>query len=122
METVKVLVGKVVVSSGGVTSDTTRNVVFEAEELAELRQAGTGRNGGPTDTRGTIQTLYKTSDGRLIVHVEEWSHWQGEPNVYTLQEVNEADLTGDGAFALLGQEAGGEFGRPLTLDEAIENV
>jgi hypothetical protein len=49
--------------------------------------------------------------------VEDWSRWQGEPNTYDLLEVTEADLGPNGRFEALGREAG--FGRPLTLDEAL---
>ena len=76
-----------------------------------------GRDGGITSTRGTTQTLYRTADGRLVVHVREWSHWQGEPDVYTLREVTAEDLSVNGRFEALGREAG--MGHALTLDEAL---
>lgn len=116
MEKQKVLIGSVTVGNSGVTLDTTRQVEFVGEKLAELRQAGTHK-GGVTDTRGTTEALYKADDGRLIVHTEAWSRWQGEPNTYHLQEVTEADLQGNGRFAALGREAG--LGGPLTLAEAL---
>jgi len=118
MEQIKVLVGSVQSgSSGTVTRDTTREVVFQGEKLGDYHEPGIGRDGNPTDTRGTVETLYRAEDGRLIVHVRDWSHWQGEPTVYSLHEVTEADLQGDGRFAALGRECG--YGRPLTLDEAL---
>jgi len=119
METVTLRIGSVQSSSSGTaTLDTTQDVEFEGELLAEYSEPGTGRDGGPTDTRGTTTKLYRASDGRLIVHVKDWSHWQGEPTTYTLHQVTEGDLTGRGQFAALGREAG--YGRPLSLDEALQ--
>jgi hypothetical protein len=116
METVRLEVGTLTVGNN-VRLDTRKPVEFEGEELAALRTAGTGRDGKLTDTRGIVETLYKAGDGRLVVHVEEWSHWQGEPSTYTLHEVSEADLQPGGCFEDIGAEAG--YGRPLTLDEAV---
>lgn len=118
MATIEVQIGTVNTLSGGRRVDNLRTVQFEGEELASRTEYGSGRDGGPTDTRGTTETLYRAADGRLIVHVKEWSHWQGEPTTNTLREVTAADLDPTGAFALLGDEAG--MGRALTLDEALE--
>ena len=117
MKQVTVQVGSVVTGSSGQTNDSRRDVAFEAEELATRIEYGEGRDGGITDTRGTTETLYKCPDGRLVVHVKEWSHWQGEPNVYTLREVTAEDLSVNGHFEALGSAAG--MGRALTLDEAL---
>jgi len=117
---ITVLVGSVVAGSSGQVNDDTKEVEFEGEELASRTEYGLGRGGGITDSRGVTETLYKTSDGRLVVHVKDWSHWQGEPNTYTLHEVTEADLSATGGWAALGAEAG--MGRPLTLDEAIKEL
>ena len=117
MKQVTVQVGSVVTGSSGQTNDSRRDVTFEAEELATRTEYGEGRDGNITDTRGTTETLYKCADGRLVVHVKEWSHWQGEPNIYTLQQVTEDDLCVNGRFEALGSAAG--MGRALTLDEAL---
>ena len=119
MEKVTVSIGSVVAGSGGFTQDDTRKVEFVGEQLATRTEYGTGRGGGVTDSRGATETLYETEDGRLVVHVEDWSHWQGEPNTYSLVEVTEADLQPGGRFEQLGYESG--YGRPLTLDEALSN-
>ena len=116
METITVRIGSVVGMSSG-TQDTTREVQFEGEKLATYREFGFSNKGHPTDTRGITQTLYRTGDGRLIVYVEDWSRWQGEPNVYNLVAVTEEDLGINGRFEALGRAAG--FGRPLTLAEAL---
>lgn len=115
-ETITVLMGTYVVGSGGIVQDDRWEVQFEGEELAQRTGYGYDR-GDLTDTRGVTQTLYRTEDGRLVVHVEDWSRWQGEPTTYTLLEVTEEDLGVGGRFEALGREAG--FGRPLTLDEAL---
>jgi len=117
MDTITVSIGRVQSTSGGITQDNTREVQFEGEELATRTEFGAGREGGIADTRGVTETLYKAADGKLVVHVEDWSHWQGEPTTYSLHAVTEADLQPTGRFAALGAEAG--YGRPLTLDEAL---
>jgi len=117
VESIEVLVGSVVTGSSGCTNDTTKAVEFTAEKLAEGQEYGYGRGGAPSDTRGIKETLYKSVDGRLIVHVEDWSRWQGEPTTYSLHEIAEADLQVGGRFEALGFDAG--YGRPLTLDEAL---
>lgn len=117
MEKIEVYIGSVVTMNNGRTQDAQRLVVFEGEELGRLT---TYYDEDPrrADTRGTTQTLYKTADGRLVVHTNNWSRWQGEPNVATLQAVTEADLQLGGEFEALGHESG--FGRPYTLDEALK--
>jgi len=99
-----------------IVQDATRLVQFEGEELAERTEHGLHK-GVTTDTRGVTEMLFRTEDGRLVVHVEDWSRWVGEPTVYNLREVTEEDLGAGGRFWALGALAG--FGRPLTLDEAI---
>ena len=118
MEKQTVHIGTIVVSNSGQELDNRRKVEFVGEELARRTEYGWGRNGGITDTRGVTETLYRTEDGRLIVHVNDWSRWRGEPNVESIHEVTEADLGVGGRFEELGAKAG--FGRALTIDEAIK--
>ena len=120
MERITVYVGSLVVANNGHVEDDRREVVFEGEQLAQVMRYGTNKHGALTDTRGVTETLYRTSDGRLVVHVADWSRWQGEPNVERLERVSEADLQPGGRFERLGREAG--FGRPLTLDEALDSL
>lgn len=116
MDTIRVKLGRVESGKSGQTFAFLREVVFQGEELARLDIPELADAGGLSDTRGEHQVLYRAADGRLVVHTEEWSRWQGEPSVYRLAEVTEADLrTGD--YWLIGQEA--DFTRPLTLDEAL---
>lgn len=115
-EKIEVFVGTVVAGNSGRTNDTRRPVQFDGEKLASWTLYGSGRDGNLTDTRGVTETLYRTDDGRLVVHVEDWSQWRGEPTTESLHEVTEADLEPGGEFEQLGREAG--FGRPLT-DEAV---
>ena len=117
MDTIKVLVGSVTVGNAGLTQDTTREVEFVGELLAENHQAGEHK-GSITDTRGTRERLYRTDDGVLVVAVKVWSRWQGEPTEYELHQVTEADLGPSGGYWQLGAEAG--YGRPLTLEEALD--
>jgi len=120
METITVYVGSVVAGSSGQVNDTRREVQFEGEELAHYTEYGAGREGvGITDTRGVTETLYKTADGRLVVHVDDWSRWQGEPSTESLHQATEADLGPGGRFEALGAKSG--FGRALTIDEALSD-
>jgi hypothetical protein len=119
METIKIFVGSVVAGSSGQQNDTRRLVQFEGEQLGQYTEYGEGRDGGITDTRGVTQTLYKTTDGRLLVHVDNWSRWQGEPSIEALHQVEEKDLEIGGRFEALGIEAG--YARPLTVDEALSD-
>ena len=116
MDTIQVYIGSVQASSGGLTLDTTKAVEFQGEQIAQYNEPGTHK-GNVTDTRGVKQTLYRTADGRLVAHVEDWSHWQGEPTCYSLYAVEPSDLQPGGRFETLGDVAG--YGRPLTLDEAL---
>lgn len=118
MEKITVQIGSIVSGSSGQTNDNRRDVVFVGEQLAERTEYGTGRDGvSITDTRGRTETLYRTDDGRLVVHIKDWSRWQGEPSTYSLRQVTEDDLGPTGDLAELGAEAG--MGRPMTLDEAL---
>ena len=112
MDKVKVYVGRYARARNGQVIDDTKGVEFEAEKLALLRRPDLD------GTRGTDYTLYRTASDRLVVHIYQWSKWQGEPDEYILREVSESDLGPDGEFWLIGEEAG--MGRPLTLDEALE--
>ena len=112
MKTIELLVGTVRAFNNGYVQDTRRPVEFVGEELAS-----TFRYTGDDDTRGVTETLYRTEDGRLVVYVEDWSRWQGEPSHYYLEQVDRADLDIGGRFEELGRKAG--FGRPLTLGEAL---
>lgn len=112
MDTVTLNVGTVRRNRSGHVTDSCRPVEFVGELVAS-RTVHTGND----DTRGVSESLYKTDDGRLVVYVEDWSRWQGEPSVYSLREVAEADLQPGGRYEMLGYEAG--YGRPLTLDEAL---
>jgi len=119
MDKITVQIGSVVSGSSGQTNDKRRDVQFVGEKLTSRTEYGTGSDGvSLTDSRGVTETLYRTDDGRLVVHVKDWSHWQGEPNVYSLHQITEADLSPTGKYAELGADAG--MGRPLTLDEALD--
>ena len=120
MESIRIYIGTVQSTNGGRVQDTRRAVEFVGEELASYRELGYGRDGQLTDTRGVTETLYKTDDGRLIVHIEDWSRWQGEPTTESLHEVEESDLQAGGRFEQLGFEAG--YQDALTLDQALDRL
>mgnify|MGYP000940831319 CR=1 FL=1 len=121
MDTQTVTIGTVETTSSGRTQDDRRAVEFIGEEVGHLTTYGyDSKRGALTDTRGTTETLYRTEDGRLVVHVKDWSQWQGEPTTESLRAVTEADLSIGGKFEALGADCG--FGRPLTLDEAIASI
>jgi hypothetical protein len=109
-ETIEVLVG----------SDDPKRVEFRGKSLAEC---GEDQDLPFDGALHKLQTLYRTKDGQLVVHIEEIY----EPPLtqmggttehrYQLIKVEESDLTGAGHFAELGLKAG--LGRPLTLDEGL---
>ena len=120
MDEITVKIGSIVTGSSGQSNDTRRAVKFVGEELASRTKYGTASDGVTiSDTRGVTETLYRADDGRLLVHINAWSRWQGEPDVLSLHEVAEADLQPGGHYELLGAKA--SFGRPLTLDEALKD-
>lgn len=116
METVVLKVGSAVVVNGR-QQDDLRPVEFVGELVASRTEYGYSDRGQLSDTRGVNESLYRTEDGRLVVYVEDWSRWQGEPNYYRLVALTEADLGVGGDYEALGREAG--YGRPLTLNEAL---
>jgi len=116
MDRIRLHIGSVV--SGGIgTNDNRRDVEFVGEELARRTEYDIKDDGSVSDSRGTTETLYRTADGRYVVHVKDWSYWQGETTTYRLVEVDAKDLDVGGRFEELGREAG--IARPLTLDEAL---
>jgi len=94
---------EIVVSVGNLPCGT-RQVSFEGEKLGEVitYTYGEDRQGELVGTRGVTQTLYRKSDGRLVVHVSRWVRWRGEPHTETLLEVTLPDLQPGGKFAKLG--------------------
>lgn len=108
-QTIRLEIGTWWEENGRIQS-TTRPVEFVGKLLAEHTQY-MGLE------RGITECLYRTEDGRYVVYLRDWSRWQGEPNTYTLRAVDEGDLGVGGCFEMLGRAAG--FGRPLTLDEAL---
>ena len=99
--TITVYVGSVVTGSGGIVQDTRRPVEIQGEELAQ-RTEYSRHEENITDTRRSTETLYKTYDGRLVVHIEDWSRRQGEPTIESLRKVSEADLQPGGASRCWG--------------------
>lgn len=112
METISVHIGSSRILHSGQAVDTLRPVEFEAELVGRYSTLT-----GDDDTRGIDQALYRTPDDRLIVHVKDWSRWQGEADVHSLHEVNADALSVGGDYEDLGRECG--FGRALTLNEAL---
>jgi len=112
METITLHIGRSVIV-GGCQQDNLRPVQFEGELIGSRREFIDERG-----TRGVDQSLYRTADGRLIVYVENWSRWQGEPTTSKLVQVQPADLDAGGPYELLGRACG--MARALSLDEALE--
>lgn len=111
MAKIRLEIGSFTTYNSGIVTDTGRPVEFEGVLVAELSYYT-----GGSDARGVRERLYGV-DGRMVVHVEAWSNWVGEPNTYSLYEVTDEDLGVDGKFEELGRQAG--LGRCLTLDEAL---
>jgi hypothetical protein len=127
MEAITLIVGSVHVGSGDARVVETRQVEFEGERLAIVHHTGAcegqeadkplglaawaiaqksrakaQKEWGPDST----ETLYRTSDGRLLVYVQDWSHFKDGPAVYTLHEATQQDVCRTGRYARLGEEAG----------------
>lgn len=119
MAEIEVYVGLVETMNGGTVQDTRKKVIFEGEKLGCYREYGQ-KEGHLTSARGTTETLYDAADGRLVVLVDNWSNWEGEPSTETLVEVKPGDLEPGGRFYALACACG--LGRPLTLEEALDGV
>ena len=72
--------------------------------MARVREYGLGRDGAPTDSRWTESTLYTTPEGEMIVHVNSFTAWQGEPCTQALHKVDA--IQRGGRFEWLGRQAG----------------
>jgi hypothetical protein len=86
--------------------DETVDVEFTGEKLGS-RSTG--------DTRGTTKTLYKTEDGDFILHVKNWSNWQGENTKHDILRETKEGLRKD--HPKLAQEVG--VIDALSLDEVL---
>jgi hypothetical protein len=113
MKTVKLLVGSEGSTSWGKFVENTREVEFKADLLGEVELPVYDRD------RGIKQELYRTSGKQLIVYTYEWTNWQGETSWRSIAEVSNEHLGPNGRYEALGLACG--FGRPLTLDEALNN-
>jgi len=115
---IRVMVGTIETAHNGFSQDDRRVVEFSGQELGSLTSYDYDSDKGClTDTRGVTETLYQVERGRLIVHTDDWSRWQGEPSTERLHEIQDSDLQTGGGYERLGAECG--FGTPLTLDQAL---
>ena len=110
MEDIELQIGRIVYGNGW-TNNTQQTVKFQGERLGRWMYYD------DDDTRGVTQTLYRAADGTLVVHIEDWSKWQGEPNHSRLVPIMEDDLQPTGDFRYLGAACG--MARPLALEEAL---
>lgn len=118
MDKVTVQIGETTVQSD-FREDNLRPVEFTGECLGQVTiHWDDDRSGGLDQNRGATQTLYLAEDGRLLVHEDRWSRWQGEPNEQFLYLVGAADLGTNGQYERLGRACG--YAVALTLDEALE--
>ncbi len=124
MELQVVKVGELTMCSGEEFRDTRKRVIFEGNKLSSTKYVEEDRiDDGSRVTSEIIHTLYETSDGRLIVHIDKEIDRGGVSNTGTLIEITPDDLEPDGRFAELGSEAGFVLPmtlRPVTLDEALK--
>jgi len=99
MAIIRVLVGSVKIVDG-VVRDKTEFVEIDGSMLA-TRAKTIAADG----TRGFRETLYYTTDRRLIVHLEDWSVRRRHGTIYTLTEVTRQDLQKGGEFEELAMSA-----------------
>jgi hypothetical protein len=99
MAKVRLLVGSVKIIDG-IVDDKTDVVEIDGDMLATrakvIDEAG---------THGFRESLYYTSDRRLLVHLEDWSIRRREGTIYTLSEVTRRDLQQGGKFEELAMSA-----------------
>ena len=115
---IRVMIGTIETANNGFRQDDRRVVEFMGTELGSLTSYDYDAGKGClTDTRGYTSTLYRTEDGRLVIHTDDWSRWQAEPSTESLHEIQESDLETGGQYERLGAECG--FGAPLSLEEAL---
>lgn len=80
--------------------DRKKSVRIEGDRLASRDQT--------IDAEGTMgfrETLYYTTDRRLLVHVEHWSTLGGRMSTYSIVEIDGSDLAEGGRFEVLGRDA-----------------
>jgi len=99
MARIRVPVGSVKTVEG-VVVDTTEIVEIDGNMLAT--RAKTIDEEG---TRGFRETLYYTSDRRLLVHLEDWSVRRREGTIFMLIEITRRDLQRGGKFEQLAMSA-----------------
>ena len=99
MAAIRVRVGSVK-TVDGVLVDKTEIVEFDGSMLAT--RAKTIAEDG---TRGFRETLYYTTDRRLLVHLEDWSVRWRHGTIYALVEVTRRDLQKGGKFEELAISA-----------------
>jgi hypothetical protein len=99
MPTQKLQIGSIR-TIGGRKHNLTRTVQFEGEEVA-TRTAYINQE----RTRWVTETLYYATDGRLIVHVENWSQQEEQGTIYSVLEITGVELQKGGRFEELGHGA-----------------
>lgn len=107
---ISVSVGKTRINQSGHYTDNTHRVEFVGEEIGRLESPKSGTN-------GIDQVLYRTADGRLVVHEYSWTKWQPGSDLYKLHQVERDDLEPGGQFEELGRES--YFRRAMSFDEAL---
>lgn len=121
MQTVNVVIGSAIVVMGMGADDFAPPEVVDDRQRVEFEAEIIGQYNRLTDEESLdrlCETLYRTADGRLIVHSADLPTWATDRRGrWTLREIREADLRPGGRFQALGARCG--YGRPLTLDEAL---
>jgi len=97
-----------------------RPVLFTGEQVGEpYREFGRDPlhpNAYLTQTRGEIQTLYRTDKGVYLVYVMAWSDWPKDAITETLYRLtDETPLQPGGRFEGLGRAVG--LAQPLTFNQ-----
>jgi hypothetical protein len=86
--------------------NTIREVEFEGERLAKVSRG---------DHRGVNLTLYDTPGRGLILHVYDYSHWQGESSTYEIRSTTREQIRD--REPKLARKAG--FDEPVSLDKVM---
>lgn len=102
-----VYVGRLVPMPDRTVQDWREEVIFEGEKLASrVKHAADWKSNAGFDPYETVETIYRTADGQLLVYVTSWSGWPANPTIESLRELSEVDIQPGGRFHALGALAG----------------
>ncbi|OQA07953.1 MAG: hypothetical protein BWY65_01684 [Firmicutes bacterium ADurb.Bin373] len=98
----------------GTSADDTKKIRFIGKKIADAKALYGSTSS--RDDRGTEYTLYLTKKGKILLHREDWSRWQGDDSEASYQVYD--SLTEFSASANVPGELVQEAGRAMGGDTA----